>query len=49
MKELTFEKVWKDLMDLLRQDPMVYTLARRKTNKVTAIVKSVFPVGKAGF
>jgi hypothetical protein len=37
MNELTFEKVWKDLMAVLGQDPMVYTLVRRKRNKVTAI------------
>lgn len=37
MKELTFEKVWKDLVDVLGQDRMIYTLARRKANKVTAI------------
>jgi hypothetical protein len=37
MKNLTFEKVWKDLMDVLEEDPMIYTLARRHENKVTGI------------
>jgi hypothetical protein len=37
MKNLTFEKVWNDLIDVLGQDPMAYTLARAKSNKVTAV------------
>ena len=37
MKNLTFEKVWNDLIDVLGQEPMAYTLARGKTNKVTVV------------
>jgi len=37
MKELTFGKVWNDVMEALIQDPMVYTLARKKPNKAMAI------------
>jgi hypothetical protein len=37
MKGLTFEKLWKDLVGVLRKDPMAYTLGREKINEVKGI------------
>ena len=39
MKKLTFQEVSNDLIDVLGQDPMVYTLVRRKPNIVTAVIE----------
>ena len=37
MKELSFQKVWHDLINVLNRERIIYTLARRRTNKITDI------------
>jgi hypothetical protein len=37
MKNLNFEKVWNDLIDVLEKHPIIHTLVRRKPNRVTSI------------
>ena len=37
MKELSFQKVWHDLINVLDREKVIYTLARRRSNRITDI------------